>query len=47
LRHAERVLLCNRDKFDLIAIYNDASLTPGPPDVPIARLIRAIYEIAF
>jgi ubiquitin carboxyl-terminal hydrolase 8 len=40
-------LFCNRDKFDLIAIYDDASETPGPPDAPIAKLIRAIYETSF
>jgi len=40
-------LFCNRDKFDLIAIYDDNSETPGPPDAPLARLIRAIYETAF
>lgn len=40
-------MFCNRDKFDLIAIYNDASETPGPPDAPLSRLIRAIYETAF
>jgi hypothetical protein len=40
-------LFCNRDKFDLIAIYDDASETPGPPDAPLARLERAIYETAF
>jgi hypothetical protein len=43
----EWVLFCNRDKFDLIAIYDDASETPGPPDAPLSRLIRAIYETAF
>jgi ubiquitin carboxyl-terminal hydrolase 8 len=43
----EWVLFCNRDKFDLIAIYDDASETPGPPDAPLAKLIRAIYETAF
>jgi ubiquitin carboxyl-terminal hydrolase 8 len=43
----EWVLFCNRDKFDIIAIYDDASETPGPPDAPLARLIRAIYETAF
>ncbi|KAN0132816.1 hypothetical protein V8E53_009487 [Lactarius tabidus] len=43
----EWVLFCNRDKFDLIAIYDDASETPGPPDAPLARLERAIYETAF
>jgi ubiquitin carboxyl-terminal hydrolase 8 len=43
----EWVLFCNRDKFDLIAIYDDASESPGPPDAPLARLVRAIYETAF
>lgn len=43
----EWVLFCNRDKFDLIAIYDDASETPGPPDAPLSRLICAIYETAF
>jgi ubiquitin carboxyl-terminal hydrolase 8 len=43
----EWVLFCNRDKFDLIAIYDDASETPGPSDAPLARLIYAIYETAF
>ena len=45
-RH-EWVLFCNRDKFDIVAIYDEASETPGPPDAPIARLISAIYETAF
>lgn len=40
-------MFCNRDKFDIIAIYDDASETPGPPDAPLAKLIRAIYETAF
>lgn len=43
----EWVLFCNRDKFDLIAIYDDASEIPGPPDAPLSRLVRAIYETAF
>ncbi|KAI0296552.1 hypothetical protein B0F90DRAFT_1811293 [Multifurca ochricompacta] len=43
----EWVLFRNRDKFDIIAIYDDASETPGPPDAPLARLVRAIYETAF
>ena len=45
-RH-EWVLFCNRDKFDLIAIYDDASETPGPSDAPLSRLEQAIYETAF
>lgn len=40
-------MFCNRDKFDIIAIYDDASETPGPPEAPLSRLIRAIYETAF
>jgi ubiquitin carboxyl-terminal hydrolase 8 len=28
-------------------IYDDASESPGPPDAPLARLVRAIYETAF
>ena len=40
-------MFCNRDKFDLIAIYDDASETPGPPDAPLSRLEHAIYETAF
>jgi ubiquitin carboxyl-terminal hydrolase 8 len=43
----ESVLFRNRDKFDLIVIYDDASETPGPPDAPISNLIRAIYVNAF
>jgi len=43
----ELVLFLNRDKFDLIVIYDDASETPGPPDAPISNLIRAIYVNAF
>lgn len=43
----ESVLFRNRDKFDLIVIYDDASETPGPTDAPISNLIRAIYVNAF
>ncbi|KAI0058855.1 cysteine proteinase [Artomyces pyxidatus] len=45
-RH-EWVLFCNRDKFDLVAIYDDSSKTFGPLDSPISSLVRAIYETAF
>jgi ubiquitin carboxyl-terminal hydrolase 8 len=41
------VLFYNHNKFDLIAIYNDDSEMPGPPDVLLARLICAIYKTAF
>jgi ubiquitin carboxyl-terminal hydrolase 8 len=40
-------LFCNLDKFDLIATYDDASKSPGPPDAPFAKLVRAIYETEF
>ena len=40
-------MFCNRHKFDLVAIYDDASETPGPPDAPLSKLERAIYETAF
>lgn len=43
----ESVLFRNRDKFDLIVIYDDDSETPGPSDAPISNLIRAIYVNAF
>ncbi|KAI0259432.1 hypothetical protein BC834DRAFT_833549 [Gloeopeniophorella convolvens] len=43
----EWVLFCNRDKFDLVALYDSASETPGPPEAPLARLMRAIYETEF
>jgi hypothetical protein len=46
----EWILFCNRDKFDLIVMYDDASETPGPADAPLAKLIWAIlapiYETA-
>ena len=43
----EWILFCDRDKFDLVAIYDDASETPGPSEAPLSRLERAIYETAF
>jgi ubiquitin carboxyl-terminal hydrolase 8 len=43
----EWVLFLNRDKFDHIVLYDDASETPGPLDAPLARLIWAIYDCAF
>lgn len=41
----EGVLFKNRDKFDLIAIYDDSSKTFEP--APLSSLVRAIYELAF
>ena len=43
----EWISFCDRDKFDLVAIYDDTSETPGPSDAPLSRLERAIYETAF
>ena len=40
-------MFCNRDKFDLVVIHDDASETRAPPDAPLARLESAIYETAF
>ncbi len=40
-------MFCNRDKFDVIVIYDDFSETPGLPDSPLSSLVRAIYETAF
>jgi ubiquitin carboxyl-terminal hydrolase 8 len=37
-------LFSNRDKFDLVAIYDDSSESF---DKPLSVLVRAIYEIAF
>ncbi|KAH9930213.1 uncharacterized protein B0H18DRAFT_1116912 [Fomitopsis serialis] len=43
----EQVLFANRDKFDLVGIYDDASETFGDTNSPLSVLTRAIYEIAF
>ncbi|KAI0352107.1 cysteine proteinase [Trametes cingulata] len=43
----EAVLFANRDKFDLVAMYDDASESMGDPRAPLAVLFRAIYETAF
>lgn len=43
----EQVLFANRDKFDLVGIYDDASDTVGDTNSPLSVLTRAIYEIAF
>ncbi|KAA1470161.1 cysteine proteinase [Dentipellis sp. KUC8613] len=45
-RH-EWVLFCNRDKFDVIVVYDDTSETIGHLDSPLTALVRAIYETAF
>ena|ERR1700761_3460097 len=43
----ERALFCNRDKLDLIAIYDDTSETPGLSDAPLSKLEHVIYKTAF
>lgn len=45
----ESSLFGNRDKFDLIAIYDTSSstVTPGSETSPISVLVRLIFEQAF
>jgi len=43
----ELVLFKNRDKFDLVALYDDKSETFGDAGSPLSILVRAIYEVAF
>ncbi|KAH9832545.1 uncharacterized protein C8Q71DRAFT_258180 [Rhodofomes roseus] len=43
----EHVLFSNRDKFDLVGIYDDASDTFGDANSPLSVLTHAIYEVAF
>ena len=43
----ESVLFANRDKFDLVAIYDDASESMGDEHSPVSILFKAIYEMAF
>ncbi|KAI0318771.1 hypothetical protein OF83DRAFT_1261275 [Amylostereum chailletii] len=45
-RH-EATVFSNRDKFDLIAIYDDNSKTFGHLGSPLSSLVRAVYENAF
>ncbi|THH17441.1 hypothetical protein EW146_g3362 [Bondarzewia mesenterica] len=40
-------LFCNREKFDLVAIYDNSSESFGRLDAPLSSLVRAIYETAF
>ena len=44
-RH-ERMLFSNRDKFDLVAVYDEASQSAGESPA-LKALMRAIYELAF
>ncbi|KAI0628038.1 cysteine proteinase [Trametes polyzona] len=43
----EAVLFANRDKFDLVAIYDDGSDAMNDSRAPISVLFRAIYETEF
>ncbi|OJT09766.1 Ubiquitin carboxyl-terminal hydrolase 8 [Trametes pubescens] len=43
----EAVLFKNRDKFDLVAMYDDASEAMGDTRSPTGVLFKAIYETAF
>lgn len=43
----ESSLFSNRDKFDLIAIYDDSSKSFGDAHSPLQRLTHAIYEKEF
>ncbi|KZT67329.1 cysteine proteinase [Daedalea quercina L-15889] len=43
----EQVLFSNRDKFDVVGIYDDSSETFGDANSPLSTLTHAIYEIAF
>ncbi|KAI0832093.1 cysteine proteinase [Trametes gibbosa] len=43
----EAVLFKNRDKFDLVAMYDDASDVVGDSHSPLSVLFKAIYETAF
>ncbi|KAI0366116.1 hypothetical protein BV20DRAFT_911556, partial [Pilatotrama ljubarskyi] len=41
------VLLANRDKLDLVAMYDDVSNAMGDPYSPVASLFRVICETVF
>ncbi|KAI0738660.1 cysteine proteinase [Daedaleopsis nitida] len=43
----EATLFANRDKFDLVAIYDDSSENFNDPGAPVSLLFQAIYEKAF
>jgi len=43
----EASLFSNRDKFDLVAVYDDSSTSFGSENSPLATLVRAISEQAF
>nr|GAT54986.1 ubiquitin carboxyl-terminal hydrolase 4 [Mycena chlorophos] len=43
----ETTMFKNRDKFDLVVVYDQSSTTFGSPTSPISTLMRLIYEQAF
>ncbi|CAK5267757.1 unnamed protein product [Mycena citricolor] len=43
----ETTMFKNRDKFDLIVVYDQSSQSLGPPSAPMAILVRLISEQAF
>ncbi|EGN91818.1 hypothetical protein SERLA73DRAFT_66796 [Serpula lacrymans var. lacrymans S7.3] len=43
----ERVLFVNRDKFDLVAMYDESSELYDEAHGPLSSLVRVIYEKAF
>lgn len=43
----EHSLFFNRDKFDLVAVYDGSSTSLGGENSPLATLVRVIYEQAF
>lgn len=43
----EGILFNNRDKFDLVAVYDDSSESMGDSRSPLSSLVRAIYETEF
>lgn len=45
-RH-EWALFTNREKFDLVVLYDNASEAFGPAGSPLAALVKAIYETEF
>ena len=45
-RH-EWALFTNREKFDLVAMYDNSSENFGSGNSPLSALVRAIYETAF
>ncbi|KAJ3506378.1 hypothetical protein NLJ89_g6900 [Agrocybe chaxingu] len=43
----EASIFGNRDKFDLVAVYDDSSKTFGAENTPLSILVRVIFEQAF